>query len=177
MNNKTNTLAGPVTISAEAPVARFNLRVRPDDRRATAKAFGVEPPEKVGQGGHFENRSVWCLGPDEWLLHAPEAEAADVVVSFAAIRAVTAHSLVDISDRELTYALEGERAQELLTIGCPIDLARMEPGAAKRTIFDTAQIVLLRDAHDRFRIEVWRSFAPHVEELLRIGNAELATGF
>jgi len=177
MNTETTALAGPVTITTEPPVARFNLRVRPDGRGAAGKAFGLEPPEKVGQGAHGDRRSVWCLGPDEWLLHAPEAETEDVAAAFAAIRPETPHSLVDISDRELVYALEGERARELLTIGCPIDLARMEPGTAKRTLFDTAQIVLLRDASDRFRIEVWRSFAPHVEDLLRIGNAELASGF
>jgi len=177
MNAETTTLAGPVTITAEPSVARFNLRVRPADRGLAAKAFGLEPPEKVGQGAHGDGRSIWCLGPDEWLLHAPEAETADIVAAFADIRPETPHSLVDISDRELTYALEGERAQELLTIGCPIDLVRMEPGTAKRTIFDTVQVVLLRDAPDRFRLEVWRSFASHVEELLRIGNAEMASGF
>ena len=94
-----------------------------------------------------------------------------------AIRAEAPHSLVDISDREIAIAVEGARAEELLTAGCPIDLRRLASGDAKRTIFDTAQIVLLRDAPDRFRIEVWRSFAPHVEDLLHTVNAELASGF
>jgi sarcosine oxidase subunit gamma len=67
--------------------------------------------------------------------------------------------------------------EELLSVACPLDLRRMAPGSAKRTLFDTAQIVLLRDAPERFRIEVWRSFFPHVHELLQIANAELASGF
>ena len=107
----------------------------------------------------------------------PRGRRAAIAEAFAAIRAETPHSLVDISDREITIAVEGARAEELLTAGCPIDLRRIAPGDAKRTILDTAQIVLLRDAPDRFRIEVWRSFAPHVEDLLHTVNAELASGF
>ena len=167
----------PVAIAILPPVARFNLRVRPADIAAASKAFGVTLPERIGQGAHAAGRSSWALGPDEWLLHAPESEASGIAAAFATIRADTPHSLVDISDRELAIAVEGARAEELLTAGCPIDLRRIDPGDAKRTVFDTAQIVLLRDAPDRFRIEVWRSFASHVEDLLHTVNAELASGF
>jgi sarcosine oxidase subunit gamma len=177
MNSEDTIAEGPVSIAAAPPVARFNLRVRAGDIAAASTAFGVTLPQRVGQGAHADGRSAWALGPDEWLLHAQAEDAASIVDAFASIRAVTPHSLVDISDREVTFVLEGERVEELLTIGCPINLRRLAPGAAKRTIFDTAQIVLLRDAPDRFRIEVWRSFASHVEDLLRIGDAELASGF
>ena len=173
----TATVDLPVTIAALPPVARFNLRVRSADLAAASKAFGVPLPQRIGQGVHADGRSAWALGPDEWLLHAPEADASAIAAAFATIRADTPHSLVDISDRELAIAVEGARAEELLTAGCPIDLRRIDPGDAKRTVFDTAQIVLLRDAPDRFRIEVWRSFASHVEDLLHTVNAELASGF
>lgn len=167
----------PVAIAILPPVARFNLRIRSADIAAASKAFGVTLPGRIGQGAHEGDRSAWALGPDEWLLHAPEAEAPGIAAAFASIRAEAPHSLVDISDREIAIAVEGTRAEELLAAGCPIDLRRLAPGDAKRTIFDTAQIVLLRDATDRFRIEIWRSFAPHVEDLLHTVNAELASGF
>ena len=167
----------PVTIATLPPVARFNLRVRSADLAAASKAFGVPLPERIGQGVHADGRSAWALGPDEWLLHAPEVDSSGIDAAFAAIRAEAPHSLVDVSDREIALAVEGARAEELLTAGCPIDLRRIAPGDAKRTIFDNAQIVLLRDAPDRFRIEVWRSFASHVEDLLHTVNAELASGF
>ena len=173
----TETADRPVAIAILPPVARFNLRVPPADSAAASEAFGVTLPERIGQGAHADGRSAWALGPDEWLLHAPEADASGIAAAFAAIRAETPHSLVDISDREISIAVEGARAEELLTAGCPIDLRRIASGDAKRTIFDTTQIVLLRDAPDRFRIEVWRSFAPHVEDLLHTVNAELASGF
>ncbi len=178
MNAHARSLgAGPVAIEVLAPVARFNLRVWPAERAAVAEAFGVALPERVGQGAEAGSKRAWCLGPDEWLLHADAAQEVEVVDAFAAIRAGSPHSLTVISDREITIGISGDRVEELLSVACPLDLRRMAPGSAKRTLFDTAQIVLLRDASERFRIEVWRSFFPHVHELLQIANAELASGF
>jgi len=123
-------------------------------------------PGKVGQGAAKGDGAAYCLGPDEWLLHTSEGEQADIVAAFAAIRTKTPHSLTVLSDREIAIGIEGARAEELMTVGCPVNLARMKSGTAKRTVFDAAQVVLLRDAPDRFRMEVRRSFFPHVHELL-----------
>lgn len=168
---------GDVTLSVLPPVARLNLRIAPTDLKAASKAFGLDLPKKVGQGVHEGDRSAWCLGPDEWLLHAPEAEQGAIVDAFAAIAPAAAHSLVVISDREITYGLTGPRATELLTTGCPLDLSRIAVGTAKRTVFDSAQVVLIRDAEDQWRLEVWRSFAPHVEALLTTAQRELSSGY
>ena len=43
-------------------------------------------------------------------------------------------------------------------------------------IFDTVQIVLTREAEDRFHLTVWRSFAPHLRALLDLAARELADG-
>lgn len=166
-----------VSVTILPPVARFNLRVAPGDLAVASKAFGVTLPGKIGQGAAKGDRAAWCLGPDEWLLHAPEAEQAAIVAAFASVRAGTPHSLTVISDREFTIGINGPRAAELLSVGCPFDLARMAPGTAKRTLFDSAQVVLICDGPQAFRIEVWRSFFPHVHELLEIAVRELASGF
>ncbi|AUH34223.1 sarcosine oxidase subunit gamma [Paracoccus tegillarcae] len=168
---------GDVTLSVLPPVARFNLRIAPDDLKAASGAFGLELPTGVGQGAHKGSRSAWCMGPDEWLLHAPEAQQDAIETAFAGIRQTAAHSLVVISDREITYGLSGPRATELLTTGCPIDLSRIAVGNAKRTVFDYAQVVLIRDGETDWRLEVWRSFAPHVEALLSTAQHEFESGF
>ena len=165
------------SIAVLPPVARFNLRIALRDLDGASKAFGVALPAKIGQGAARNGRAAWCLGPDEWLLHAPEAEQAAICAEFDSLRATTPHSLTVISDREFTIQIIGPRALELLSVGCPLDLSRMTTGCAKRTLFDTGQIVLIRDAEDTFRIEVWRSFFPHVYELLEIAQRELASGF
>jgi sarcosine oxidase subunit gamma len=164
--------AEDVTLSVLSPVARFSLRIAPADLEGASRAFGLELPTTVGRGAHGGDRSAWCLGPDEWLLHAPEAEQTAIVEAFEALRATTAHSCVVISDREITFALSGPHTTALLTTGCPVDLRRIPAGNAKRTVFDSAQVVLIRDAETRWRLEVWRSFAPHVEALLRTALRE-----
>jgi sarcosine oxidase subunit gamma len=169
--------ASPLTVSVLPAVARFNLRIAPVDLAQASKALGLTLSDSIGQGATSDGRAGYCLGPDEWLLHAPEPETAQIVASFAAIRATAPHSLTVISDREIAIAVEGDQAEELLSVGCPLNLARMAPGTAKRTVLDNAQVVLLRDAPDRFRIEVWRSFFVHVHELLEIAKRELASGF
>ena len=165
-----------VSVVVQPPVARLNLRIAPADLAAASAAFGQPLPGKIGQGAAKGDRAAWCLGPDEWLLHATEADQAAIVAAFTKARATTPHSLTVISDREFTIAITGPHAQELLSVGCPPDLSRMAPGTAKRTLFDSAQVVLIRDAQDAFRIEVWRSFFPHVRELLDIATRELACG-
>lgn len=165
-----------VSVAVMPSVARLNLRIASADLAAASAAFGLPLPGKIGQGAVKNGRAAWCLGPDEWLLHAPEAEQASIVADFAKVRAMAPHSLTVISDREFTIAITGPGAQELLSVACPLDLSRMAPGTAKRTLFDSAQVVLIRDADDAFRIEVWRSFFPHVSELLDIALREFACG-
>lgn len=172
----TTALAARVSVSERPACARFSLRVAPGDRAAAARGFGLGLPERIGVRVAEGGRSALCLGPDEWVLQAPEAEAAAIRDAFAGVYAEAPHSLADISDREIAYAIEGPAALDLLACGCPRDLARLRVGAGTRTVFDSAQVVLVREAEDRFRLEVWRSFAPHVRAILATASAELAAG-
>ena len=173
----TADAAGPLRIEELAPVARFSLRVRGANAATLGRALGLELPVAVGRTARAGDRTALCLGPDEWLIHAPEAERDAIVEAGAAAYASAPHALVEISDREISYAVTGPAARELLTIACPRDLDRLAPGRAMRTVFDTAQVVLWRDGENAFRLDVWRSFAPHVRALLETGRAEIAAGF
>ncbi|MCK0151575.1 sarcosine oxidase subunit gamma [Marivita sp. S6314] len=165
-----------VSVTVLPSVARFNLRIAPADLSVASAAFGLTLPTKIGQGAQSGDRAAYCIGPDEWLLHAAEADQQAIVSAFAAVRADTAHSLVVISDREMTIGIDGPDALALLSVGCPIDLSRLPIGGAKRTVFDYAQVMLIRDAEDAFRVEVWRSYFPHVHGLLEIAARELTVG-
>lgn len=159
----TTTAAG-VTITEAPPTTRIAIRT------ADPAGAGIGLPTKIG----VRAGDALCLGPDEWLLKAPEADRARLLAALAAIPAP--HSAVDVSDREITLVLEGPAVLDLLATGCPRDLARMSVGHGARTLFDTAQIVLTREAADRFHLTVWRSFAPHVRALLDLAQRELAAG-
>ena len=86
-------------------------------------------------------------------------------------------SAVEVSDRELAFALEGpavlEPARRRLSARprCDAGRARHPHGFRQR-----AGRYLIREATDRVRLEVWRSFAPHVRALLDTAARELAAG-
>jgi sarcosine oxidase, subunit gamma len=136
-----------VTIRLAAPMARYSLRAR--QAQALETVLKVKLPKKIGatEGG------IACLGPDEWLLRA----AAGTVIPDGAGLSM---AITDISERALCLIVEGPRAAQILMSGCPLDLETFAVGRATRTIYETVEIILIRDAEDRFHVEVWRSFAP-----------------
>ena len=143
----TPFMANGVTISLAPPMARFSLRAR--QPQALETVLGVKIPKKIGG----TEGSIACLGPDEWLMRAP-----------AGTKIPTGDGLpiaiTDVSERSVCLVVEGERAAKLLTSGCPQDLDNFAVGKASRTIYESVEIILIRDAADRFHVEVWRSFAP-----------------
>ena len=170
------TGAGQVLLTVQPEAARFNLRIDPGHLAAASDAFGLALPSVIGRGARDGARRALCLGPDEWVLSAAATDRDAIVGAFASRYAELPHSLVEISDREIAVTLEGASAVTLLTVGCPVDVASFAVGSGARTIFDGVQVVLYRDGLDRFTLEIWRSFLPHVLELLETANQEIAAG-
>jgi len=135
-----------VTISLAPPMARYSLRAR--QAQVLEALLGVKVPTKIGatEGG------VACLGPDEWLLRAPAGTS--IPLGEGLPIAVT-----NVSERSVCLIVEGPDAAKLLMSGCPLDLDRFAVGRATRTIYETVEIILIRETEDRFHVEVWRSFA------------------
>jgi len=163
------------TVSLLPLLARFSLRVRESERAALAKAIGLDLPLKIGARAKAGGVEVLCLGPDEWVLITDDAPR--LRDACAGIQRQAPHSLVEISDRELSFLIEGPKAAELLTLGCPRNIDRIADGEGRRTVFDGATVILWRDGANRFRFDVWRSFAPHIVALLETGCAELGVEY
>jgi len=153
---------------------RLSLRARGDAVAPLGAALGLALPDRIGRRAAAGKVEAIRLGPDEWTIHAPAEDAARLIAACAALAAAHPHSLVDISGREVTLLIEGARAAELLTLGCPRDIAKIPSGEGRRTLFDGTTVVLWRDAEDRFRMDVWNSFASHLGQLLETGCKELA---
>ena len=105
------------------------------------------------------------------------ADGADVAAIGDVLELVlegTAHSLVDVSHRQVGLVASGPAAARVLNAGCPLDLdlKAFPVGFATRTLFDKVEIVLWRRAEAAFHIEIWRSFAPYLAASL----AEAARG-
>jgi sarcosine oxidase subunit gamma len=162
----TRLAAAGVTVAQQPPAGRFSLRLREGSLDAADTALGRPLPRRIGETSGGAGGRALRLGPDEWLIEGERPVLPPQVV----------HALVDISDREVVWRLEGPRVLELLSIGIARDLRGMETGQGCRTAFDSAQVILVREAPDTFTLAAWRSFAPHVADLLAIGQRELACG-
>jgi sarcosine oxidase subunit gamma len=149
------------------PTARFILRGTAVVTLANA-ALGVvidQTPCRASQGGV---RAALWLGPDEYLLLAPDAEARALALALEQALDGAPHSLVDVSHRQTGLEVSGPQAADILNSGCPLDLdlAAFPVGMCTRTALAKAEIVLWRTAPDVFRIEVWRSFTDYVARFL-----------
>lgn len=164
---------GTVTLKSAPPASRFILRGR-DAVEAAGQSLGVAIPTSPCRSASAGERLVFWLGPDEWLLIAPEGETASLQQSLAGALEGIACSLVDVSHRQTALLIEGRGAEIVLNAGVPLDLSiRAFPvGMVVRTIFEKAEIVLCRTGEQAFRIEVWRSFAPYVLELLQLADRD-----
>jgi sarcosine oxidase, subunit gamma len=135
-----------VSIHLAPPMQRLSLRAR--NAEHLDSLLKVKMPRKIGasEGG------IFCLGPDEWYLRTdvganmPSGEGLPVAVT-------------DVSERSICLVVEGPRASEILMSGCPLDLDQFAVGRATRTLYETVEIIIIREAEDRFHVEVWRSFA------------------
>lgn len=131
-------------------------------------AFGVELPRAACRFAKAGNRTVYWLGPDEWMLHATGEDPASIASQLEASLSQVAHSIVDVSHRSDAFSISGAHCEFVLNHGCPLDLSieAFPVGMCTRTILESASVLLSRPAPELFHIEVWRSFAPYVWELL-----------
>ena len=145
---------------------RWSLRCRPASITAIGGALGLPLPEPMCRSTESGARAVLHLGPDEWLLRAPEGDG-DWVEVIAPALTGQAFSLVDVSHRQVAVMLASPSAETILAAGCPLDL-RIEAfpvGMCTRTVFGKAEILLWR-RQQGFLVEYWRSFSDYVEGLL-----------
>ncbi|WP_123194059.1 sarcosine oxidase subunit gamma [Pannonibacter phragmitetus] len=167
---------GPFALEELGSSPRFSLRVKQENRAALAEALGLELPDRVSHKSVAGGTEVLCTGPDEWVILMPEAGRQALIAAGVEAYARIPHSLVEISDREITLRLCGPQALTALTAACPRDVDALPVGRAARTLFDSATVILWRDGPDSFRMDVWRSFLPHVRAILAKVSAELKAG-
>jgi sarcosine oxidase subunit gamma len=155
------------------PATRFILRGAAEVGAAAGAALGLAIPTVACRANVNGARAALWLGPDEWLLLAPVAEAATLERSLSAALHELPHSLVDVSHRQTALQLSGPHAVTLLASGCPLDLdeSAFPVGMCTRTMLAKAEVVLWRTAPATFRLEVWRSFAGYVS--LYLGEVAL----
>nr|WP_278388650.1 sarcosine oxidase subunit gamma [Brucella intermedia] len=172
-SNRKVVIPGRLKIHAADDAARFVLRIGPAKLALAERALGAKIPAKIGDLVRTDDIAVACIGPDEWYIWADEGKGAAITQAFAGLYETEPHSLTEVSHRETGIDITGPQAEWLLNAASPLNLAEMQAPGAARTIFDRAQIILLKWDADHYRIEVWNSFADHVWTLLELASNEV----
>jgi sarcosine oxidase subunit gamma len=159
----------PEAATVLSGLGRLSLRGGPQILAAAGEAFELRLPDEACRASEGDARAALWLGPDEQLLLVQQTDWAGAVDALRRRLAALPHSLVDITARQVALQIGGPHAASLLSAGCPLDLhpIAFPIGMCTRTLFAKAPIVLWRTAADAFHIEVWRSFVPYVQQLLR----------
>lgn len=160
---------GPTHVVPLPPGTRIVLRIRGAEEDPPRQAGGLDLSGAINTVACDAERFAARLGPDEWLLVAPDGKADELIAALSTDLAGRVHSAVDVSHRNVALAVEGPDARAVLNGGIPLDLdeAVFPVGTATRTHCGKAEVVLMRvPGAAGFRVECWRSFAPYVAALL-----------
>jgi sarcosine oxidase subunit gamma len=145
---------------------------------AAGAAFGASLPAQAGGVARVAGtpRAALWLGPDEIWLGTSMDDGAALEAALQTGLAAHAHSLVDISHRNVALELSGTHAAWLLNSLCPLELTleAFPVDTVTRTLFSKAEIVLWRTGEHSFQLVLGRSFRGYVAGLLAEVSRELA---
>lgn len=137
---------------------------------AAEGVFGVALPLEPNRWTGARDRAAIWLGPDEWLLLAPDGQSRAAERSLREAFAEEPWlSVTEVSHNYTTLCLSGSHAREVLATGCALDLhpSVFGAGACAQTLLARTR-VLLRAVDDGNAIELWarNSFAPYAARWL-----------
>lgn len=169
---RSNTGPRGVRLSEEPFLTQVNLRMAPR-RPALLRvehALGLALPVDFPNHAYgSEDRAVVWLGPDEWLLVAPDGEAEHLIQAVGGALEKDVKSIVDVSANRTTLRLAGAHAREVLEKVCTLDLhpRSFGPGRCAQTLVGRTQAVLWQvSAEPAYRLMVRCSFSHYLADLL-----------
>ena len=127
---------------AELPFAeQIGVRVKPP---VPAYLAGVPLPMQPNRVAAMrELRTLW-LGPDEWLVTAPEGAAPDLLGRLTRALAGRHASVTNLSANRAIIEIAGAYARSLLEKGCGLDLhpRAFGPGQCAQTVFAKLPVII-----------------------------------
>ncbi len=154
-----------VSLSEEPLRALVDVRGGPGLRDAVADALGVVLPDHPNTVDRRGDMTALWLGPDEWLVAAPEAEEDRVARALEAATA-GAHAVATVvSDSLRIFRLSGADARHVLAQGCALDLHPrvFAPGRCARTGLAKTDVLLHQlDDAPTYDIYIDRSYATYL---------------
>ncbi|MFC3996511.1 sarcosine oxidase subunit gamma [Nocardiopsis sediminis] len=153
-------------------LTQLTLRTEPGGPAAASveACLGITLPGPVRAESSGDVEALW-MGPDEWLLVAPEGGRHDLLTRLrSAIGDEDFATVTDVSAQRTTLDLSGHLVRTVLTQGCAIDLdPRATPaGSCPTTLLGQAPVTLVvrEDGASAVRLLVRASFASYVADWL-----------
>ncbi len=145
---------------------QIGIRLKPP---VPAYVAGVPLPLQPNRVASMrELRTLW-LGPDEWLVTAPERGIPDLMGRLSRALASRHAAAVDLSASRAIIEIGGPAARQLLEKGCGLDLhpRAFGPGRCAQTVFARLPVIIDQlSAAPLYRLLVHRSAARWLAEWL-----------
>ncbi|GAB2752379.1 sarcosine oxidase subunit gamma [Salinifilum aidingensis] len=171
-----------VRLAEEPFLAQVDLRTDPSGaaRGRVERELGTPLPHRTPDRVTGDRRhAALRLGPDEWLLVAPDGQAGRVTAAVREALGGSSGTVVDVSAQRTTLRLSGARSRDVLEKLCSTDLhpRAFGPGQCAQVLVGRAQVVLWQVADEpAYRIMVRCSFAEYLADLLVDAMAEFTAG-
>lgn len=167
-----------VALREVAFTTQLGIRAIPGSpgHQAVAAATGVGLPEQVGEvSGDVQDTAVLWLGPDEFLLTAPEGSG--LLPELITALGEEPGQVLDLSANRSVLELHGPAAPLVLRKSCPADLhPRQFPvNQAIVTTLANVPVLLWRSAEQTWRIMPRVSFTEHTVHWLIDAMREFAS--
>ncbi len=161
---------GGITLEERRFLGKVIVRGEPDDEaftQAVTGAVGCAPPlepNTTATSAGVPARTVFWLGPNEWMIHCAEDTQYALVADLREVLKGRHAAVVDVSDYYVLMRLSGEKTLEVLGKGTPLDLhpRSFQVGRCAQTHFGHATVLLHRVEDNVMDLQVRWSFAEYV---------------
>ncbi|MGO4907774.1 sarcosine oxidase subunit gamma [Pseudorhodobacter sp. W20_MBD10_FR17] len=143
---------------------RCDLAQKPLATALKKLGLSVPAPRRIVQAG---DKRVGWMSPDELLLILPYDEVPSTLETLRNALAKVHFLAADVSDARAVFRVEGDKADQVLSKLCPVDLAKLEAGELRRT--RAAQVAAAFWAEDGgYTLVSFRSVAGYVMGILTV---------
>ncbi|MEI8612118.1 sarcosine oxidase subunit alpha family protein [Enterovibrio sp. Hal110] len=165
LGSNAGTHAPGVHLHERKNVSHVILRGEPTAEFASAAevALGQALPISASTSSETDERQVWWLAPDEWLILSASQSAAETE---AALRdKLQGHySVTDVTGGQTLVTLTGSHAKDVLKKSVPYDVddGYFPVGKCVGTTFAKAQVFMKHNSENSYDMIVRRSFADYI---------------
>jgi sarcosine oxidase subunit gamma len=132
---------GAVSLAEMRFAQQIGVRLR---SRVPAYLAGLPLPLEPNRAAIMRTVRVLWLGPDEWLVTAPEGAVPELPTRIARAVADLRAAVTDLSASRIIIEIAGSRARDLLQKGCGLDLhpRAFGPGQCAQTLFVRLPVII-----------------------------------